>query len=82
MVIAIIAVLAALLMPALREARLRAFSITCLANVRGGHTVLSTFANDHGGVYPEANEYLPKGSHPGLLHPGPTEARMRSIMGS
>ena len=56
-------------MPALREARLRPFSITCLAN-------------DHGGVYPEANEYLPKGSHPGLLHPGPTEARMRSIMGS
>ena len=59
MVIAIIAVLAALLLPALREARLRAFSITCMANVRGGHTVLSTFANDHGGVYPEANEHLP-----------------------
>ena len=58
-VIAIIAILAALLLPALRKARLRAFGVSCLANVRGGHTVMSQYALDHDGVYPLATEHLP-----------------------
>ncbi len=58
-VIAIIAVLSAILLPALREARLRAYTASCLPNIRGGHLVQTQYALDNGGEYAEAPEHLP-----------------------
>jgi prepilin-type N-terminal cleavage/methylation domain-containing protein len=48
-VIAIIAILAAILMPALREARIRAFTSLCASNLRQLTIGVNLFAKDHDG---------------------------------
>jgi prepilin-type N-terminal cleavage/methylation domain-containing protein len=51
-VIAIIGLLAALLMPALQQAQLRAKRIECVSNLREIGLADHLFANDHGGKFP------------------------------
>jgi prepilin-type N-terminal cleavage/methylation domain-containing protein/prepilin-type processing-associated H-X9-DG protein len=51
-VIAIISVLAAMLMPTLRNARLSALDIKCASNQRQIHMAIMLYLNDHDNVYP------------------------------
>lgn len=51
-VITIIAVLAALLMPALGTAKDRANTAACASNLQRAGTVFTTYLNDHNGFYP------------------------------
>ena len=53
-VVAIIAILAALLLPALRQAREHAKGVHCLNNLRQQGVGLQYFANDHEGAVPTA----------------------------
>jgi prepilin-type processing-associated H-X9-DG protein len=52
MVIAIIAILAALLLPAINQAKLRAKRIACVSNLREVGLAFHIFANDHRGQLP------------------------------
>ena len=54
-VVAIIAILAALLMPALEKARASAQSVKCLARQRQFFQAVSFYRNDYGGYYPVRN---------------------------
>ena len=58
-VIAIIAIISSILLPSLREARLRALTTACLPNIRAGHLVQTQYALDHGSEYARATEHLP-----------------------
>src|ERR1019366_907370 len=51
-VIAIIGILAALLLPALEQAKARAKRIQCVGNLREIGLATHLFANDHGGKFP------------------------------
>src|SRR5690242_17964083 len=57
-IIAIIAILAAMLFPALNSARDTAKKAACLNNIRQWGTAITLFAGDNNGLYPE----VPKGS--------------------
>ncbi len=51
-VIAIIAILAAMLLPALNKARDRAMSIKCVSNLKNIHLMLVSYIDDNNGRYP------------------------------
>ncbi|MFP4028151.1 MAG: type II secretion system protein [Candidatus Brocadiia bacterium] len=51
-VIAVIAILAAMLMPALEQARKSAQSVSCISRQRQFVTAISFYRNDYGGFYP------------------------------
>jgi prepilin-type N-terminal cleavage/methylation domain-containing protein len=51
-VIAVIAILAALLLPALSQAQARAHRISCVNNLRQTGLAFHSFANDHAGKFP------------------------------
>lgn len=56
-VIAVIGILAALLMPALANAKAKANSIKCLNNLRQVELALVMYAGDHDGYYPPRREH-------------------------
>ncbi|MBI4023826.1 MAG: type II secretion system protein [Verrucomicrobia bacterium] len=60
-VIAIISILAALLMPALKNARDQARTIQCMNNQRQLNIALQTFANEHDGLLPGGQETAIRG---------------------
>lgn len=51
-VVGIIAILVAILLPALNKARSRAWAVQCASNMRQIYTYCVLFANEHGGVLP------------------------------
>ncbi|HWD91884.1 MAG TPA: prepilin-type N-terminal cleavage/methylation domain-containing protein [Verrucomicrobiae bacterium] len=53
-VIAIIAILAALLLPALGKAKQKAWTTSCVSNLRQIGLGMTTFADDNDGFYPES----------------------------
>ncbi|MBN1341040.1 MAG: type II secretion system protein [Phycisphaerae bacterium] len=55
-VVAIIGLLAAVLLPSLREARRRGLQTVCLSNLRQMGILFTFYAEDQGGVYPAAND--------------------------
>lgn len=55
-VVAIIALLAAVLLPALGEARRRGLQTVCLSNLRQMGILFTYYAEDQGDVYPAAND--------------------------
>jgi len=67
-VISIIALLIALLLPSLGQAKLRAYSARCIANIRGQQQVEFAFAADHDGAFPAVRSHIGDwywdGSHP------------------
>lgn len=66
-VVAIVAILAALLAPALTNARLMAKRITCVSNLRQLGLGVLTYANDFGGLVPPCNQWklmAPSGTDP------------------
>ena len=69
-VIAIIAILAAILLPALQSARERANSTTCLNNLKNLTTVGTMYLQDHKGFWPGPNYNLPSLSYIGQLAKG------------
>jgi len=58
-VIAIIALLMALLVPAVQRARKQAKGVACRANLRQWGTTLSLYLEDHDGHFPRTSELLP-----------------------
>ena len=66
-VIAIIAILAAILLPALQAARERAHSSSCVNNLKNLSTIGLTYIQDHRGFWPGANYSLPSASYIGQL---------------
>src|SRR3974390_521620 len=52
MVIAIIAILAALLLPALSQAKTRAIRLQCVNHLHQAGIAFQSFAHDHNGQYP------------------------------
>ena len=67
MVIAIIAILAALLTPALRNALESGRAAACASNLRQIGLAVRQYANDHEGGFPVHVEFLP--SNRGAIHP-------------
>jgi prepilin-type N-terminal cleavage/methylation domain-containing protein/prepilin-type processing-associated H-X9-DG protein len=63
-VVAIIAILAAFLLPALKGAKASARSIVCMNNLRQIHIAFSLYANDHRGAIPPTCRF--GSSQPGL----------------
>ncbi len=59
-VIAIIAILASILLPALKQARKKAVSINCVSNERQVMTSVQMYVNDYSGIYP--NQFGPNWS--------------------
>ena len=57
MVIAIIAVLAALLFPALKTAREKAEAVVCIARLRDNGVAITTYAGDHDDTIPQPVNY-------------------------
>ena len=57
-VVAIIAILAALLIPSLRTARDRALEVVCLNNLKQMGLAFAQYANEHDGNYPERALFL------------------------
>jgi prepilin-type N-terminal cleavage/methylation domain-containing protein len=55
-VIAVVAILAALLLPALQGAKFRASLAVCANNIRQCHIALQMYGDDNGGWYPLADE--------------------------
>ena len=76
-VISIIALLIALLLPALREARLAAEYTVCQSNMRQTLITLNTYAVDHG-EYP-AHLELPRGSSPSDQYPSNPEKTFSEV---
>jgi len=66
-VIAIIAVLAALLMPAIRQARIQAYKTSCLSNLHQIGVGMSNFALDHDGVLVTHCHYTGAGQWPDTI---------------
>ncbi|NLX07221.1 MAG: prepilin-type N-terminal cleavage/methylation domain-containing protein [Phycisphaerae bacterium] len=62
-VVAIIAVLVAILLPALSEARARALEASCLSNLRQWGIGLLTYANDHNNRLIRTNAWVVEGWH-------------------
>ncbi len=62
-VVAIIALLAALLLPALNEARAKAKTMSCLNNQRQIITGVYSFSSDHGGYAPGASHFWHYGNN-------------------
>jgi len=60
-VIAVIAILAALLLPALSAARQRAWTIACNSNLRQIGLGMTIYADDADGFYPESGGVIPWG---------------------
>jgi len=56
-VIGIIAILASLLLPALRAARERAYTIVCMNNSKQIALAISMYRNDHGGLHPPSVDW-------------------------
>ena len=65
-VVAIVAILAALLLPALRQARASALRAACLSNERGLCQILAIYADDHDGHYVQTSnmDTVPAGYAP------------------
>ncbi|MAE66052.1 MAG: hypothetical protein CMJ18_17405 [Phycisphaeraceae bacterium] len=61
-VISVIALLIALLMPAIKQARQTALQIRCAAHVRAIGIGLDAFANEHQDEYPRAGNLIPWGA--------------------
>ena len=59
-VIAIIAILASMLLPALNQARERAYSTECLNNAKTIGSAAQMFAGDNRGFFPAAKDQLQK----------------------
>ena len=57
-VIAVIAILISLLLPALQIARATAQKLGCLSNTRQFHLALNSYFNDWDGDYPLAHEFF------------------------
>lgn len=57
-VVAIIATLIAILLPALSQARKQASRTVCLSNLRQVHLGFAMYQEDHGDIYPAANDPL------------------------
>ena len=66
-VIAIIGILAALLLPALLQARERASRASCLNNLHQIGLAVTLYADDHHGWFPPANSWLTGAGKPGML---------------
>jgi len=60
-VIASIAILAAMLLPALAAAKQRAWTIACNSNLHQISLGMTMFADDHHGLYPESGGVIPWG---------------------
>ena len=57
-VIAVIAILAAMLLPALSTAKQRAWTISCTSNLHQIGLGMKMFADDNGELYPESGTYI------------------------
>lgn len=55
-VVAIIAILASLILPALASAKQRALRVSCVSNLRQVHLALAMYAEDHGDLLPPKYE--------------------------
>ena len=76
-VVALIATLSALLMPALGTAKDRAQTAGCASNLQRAGAVFSTFLNDHNGFYPYISAEcipVPKAGFAPCTGPSPTNA--------
>ncbi len=80
-VLAIIALLAALLMPVVRSARYRAGDTVCISNMRQLLAALNMYKNDHGGYPPNRfNRVLPYVKDHGIFYcPVEKDARYVSV---
>jgi len=58
-VIAIIAILAAMLLPALSKAKQRAWTISCVSNLRQIGVSMKMYADENGELYPESGRNIP-----------------------
>ena len=63
-VISIIALLIAILLPSLRQAREAASRVVCASNGRQQSLAISFYASESGGYYPTVNEHSPGGWRP------------------
>jgi prepilin-type N-terminal cleavage/methylation domain-containing protein len=61
-VIAVIAILAAMLLPALAAAKQRAWAIACISNLHQISLGMTLFADDHQGFYPESGYIIAWGA--------------------
>lgn len=52
-VVAIVSIMASLLMPALRGAKLKAYDMQCAQNERQIHMALMMYCNDHNNIFPD-----------------------------
>jgi prepilin-type N-terminal cleavage/methylation domain-containing protein/prepilin-type processing-associated H-X9-DG protein len=64
-VVSIIALLIAILLPALQRARERSYSTACAANLKGIGTSFQTYASEFDGLIPQASMRYPDGSSNG-----------------
>ena len=79
--IAIIAILAALLLPALSRARELAYRITCLNNQKQLIMATHFYAEDNSDFLPGANRLDTDSQGPGWLYKGPNEATPEDLKG-
>jgi prepilin-type N-terminal cleavage/methylation domain-containing protein/prepilin-type processing-associated H-X9-DG protein len=81
-VIAIIGILAAMLLPALNQARERARCALCVSNLRQIGTAIAMYTDDHNDYYPPGFNGLGNGGGDWTLNIGPYLAKAASNYGS